>query len=389
LDNLNILIGANGSGKSNLLEMIEFLPDALNNELSETFKKRRNATSIAFIDSGFPINLELSWEISGSENLTRGIDLIYRLVIEVEKIGSFAVKSESLHEISPRFSTEYSPYKHLDFTYGRGAATPWTEGRPGGLRPIDGNGLAEDLKSAQKLALRILSSPQVYPVLEHVREQVLSWTFYNSNDMDVNAIKREPTEIDALQRTLAKDGCNLGMVLYNHYQASDGDFEENLDRILRSMYSGHKELKFPLIDSSHFELRWRLDPYHKPLRFDQVSDGTIRMLCWIAVLANPYPPTLISIDEPELGIHPAWLPILADLIREAATRTQVIVSTHSPELLDEFTPIAEKVVVCSQNERGLATFERLDTATLKEWLDHYRLGRMYQSGHPALGGWPS
>jgi predicted ATPase len=112
------------------------------------------------------------------------------------------------------------------------------------------------------------------------------------------------------------------------------------------------------------------------------------MLCWIVALTSSNPADLICIDEPELGIHPAWLPILADLIKEASTRTQVIVSTHSPELLDEFTDQAQKVVVCSENEQGRAVFERLDKEELLEWLERYRLGEMFRSGHPELGGWP-
>jgi predicted ATPase len=388
LDNLNILIGPNGAGKSNLLEMVAFLPDALKDELPTAFKMRRSVASVASVNRQFPMDLDLTWELAGSPKWTMGIDLIYRLVIEAEEQGIFVIKREILEERKPRYQTEHNPYKHLDFKKGRGAATPWTEGQADGLRPVDVNGLPEDLKSAQKLALEALSSPRVYPVLDHVRSQVLSWTFYNANDMDVRAIKREPTEIDALQKTLTPDGRNLGMALYNLIQAGAGDFEDNLQRTLRSMYTGHRGLKFPLVDSTHFELRWQLDPHPRPLKFDQRSDGTIRMLCWVVALSNPQPPALICIDEPELGIHPAWLPILAALIRDAADRTQVIISTHSPELLDEFTEQAETVIVCSQDEQGHAAFERLDRDALQEWLDRYRLGQMFRSGHPELGGWP-
>lgn len=388
-DNLNILIGANGSGKSNLLEMIAFLPDALRSGLPKAFKERRSAASVVNVDRNFPVDVALSWEFTGSLDLTRNIDLLYHLLIEVERQGKFSIKREILEEVKPRFSTEHIPYKYLDFEYGRGAATPWIEGHPGGLRPINENGFTEDLQSAQKLALGSLSSPKVYPVLEHVRDQVVSWAFYNANDMDIDAIRREPTEIDALQQTLTPNGRNLGMVLYNLVQTDDTGFDENLDRILGSLYSDHQALKFPLTDSTHFELRWRFEQHRKALNFDQISDGTIRMLCWIAVLANPHPQQLVCIDEPELGIHPAWLPILADLIREAAHHTQVIISTHSPDLLDEFTNQAEHVIVCSQDEKGQATFERFDVEALQEWLEHYRLGQMFRSGHPQLGGWPA
>jgi len=382
-DNLNILIGANGVGKSNLLEMIEFLSNALADGLPETFKRRRGFTSVINLDRALPAKMELDWKLSG--NLTGSIDLKYRLIIEGDNHGRFSVNQEILEEAKPRHQSQTTPYKHLTFEYGEGVATPWENSPSNGLH----NDIKENLKSTQKLALGTLSSPHVYPVLESVREQALSWHFYNANDMDVRAIKHESSEIDALQQILAPDGRNLKMVLYNLIQNEEGYFGENLERILQTLYNGHRLLKFPLVDSLHFELRWQFDHPRKPLKLDQVSDGTIRMLCWIAVLAHPKPPALVCIDEPELGIHPAWLPILATLITEAAERTQVIISTHSSILLDEFTHQADKVVVCGLNEQGQASFERLDDQALEEWLEHYRLGKMFRCGHPELGGWPT
>ncbi|RKZ50750.1 MAG: hypothetical protein DRR00_14220 [Candidatus Parabeggiatoa sp. nov. 3] len=377
-DNLNILIGANGAGKSNLLEMIEFLPDALSGGLAETFKKRRGLTSVIDLDRALPSEMELMWELSGNALLTQG-ELKYHLIIEGDSYGRFSVNQERLDETG--LDSSLMPEAYLDFKYGEGMAKPWKSGN--GLQKMP-----ENLKSPQKLALGSLSSSQLYPVLESVREQALSWCFYNANDMNIRAIKHEVKEIDALQQFLAADGRNLKMVLYNLIQSEKGDFGENLDRILRSLYTGHRLLKFPLIDSQHFELSWQFDRPGKPLKLDQVSDGTIRMLCWIAVLAHPNPPALVCIDEPELGIHPAWLPILATLITEAAEHTQVIISTHSSILLDELTDQADKVVVCALNEVGKATFERLDAEALEEWLVHYKLGKLFRSGHPELGGWP-
>jgi predicted ATPase len=381
-DNLNILIGANGVGKSNLLEMIEFLPNALVGGLPETFKKRRGFASVINLDRTWPAEMELDWNLSAHSNNTGDIELKYRLIIEGDNQGRFSVNQEILEEAKPHYQSKTTPHKHLAFEYGKGVATPWEDT----AHLMD---YTENLKSTQKLALGTLSSPHLYPVLDSVREQALSWYFYNANDMDVRAIKHESSEIDALQQILTPDGHNLKMVLYNLIQNEEGYFGENLERILQTLYNGHRSLKFPLVDSLHFELRWQFECPRKPLKLDQVSDGTIRMLCWIVVLAHPKPPALVCIDEPELGIHPAWLPILATLITEAAERTQVIISTHSSILLDEFTNQADKVVVCGLNEQGQATFERLDDQALEEWLEHYRLGKMFRCGHPELGGWPT
>jgi predicted ATPase len=395
LENLNILIGENGVGKSNLLEMIEFLSDALSKGLAETFKKRRSLTSVIHLDKSLPSEIAFVWQLNGNPFSNHEHELIYRLIIEGDNYGRFSVKKEILEDLN----SQNSPY--LNFEYGEGNSLPWLNGpysvlgqstrsaqnlkNPQKTINVSIN-RAEKLKNAQQLALGTLSSPQLYPVLEYVREQALSWHFYNANDMDVRAIKREALEIDALQQTLAPNGCNLGLVLFNLMNSEDSEFGENLERILLSLYPNHRRYGFRLVDSTHFELRWQFDNFRKPLKFDQVSDGTIRMLCWITVLAHPNPPALVCIDEPELGIHPAWLPILATLIQEAAESTQVIISTHSPILLDEFTHQADKVIVCTQNEQGQAIFERLDAEVLEDWLAHYRLGKMFSAGHPELGG---
>jgi hypothetical protein len=111
-----------------------------------------------------------------------------RLIIEGDNHGRFSVNQEILEEAKPRHQNQTAPYRHLAFEYGKGVATLW-ENSPAHLMDY-----TENLKSTKKLALGTLSSPHVYPVLESVCEQALSWHFYNANDMDVRAIKHEFSE---------------------------------------------------------------------------------------------------------------------------------------------------------------------------------------------------
>jgi predicted ATPase len=107
----------------------------------------------------------------------------------------------------------------------------------------------------------------------------------------------------------------------------------------------------------------------------QLSDGTMRFIALSTALLQPNPPATIVIDEPELGLHPYAISILADLIKSASERTQVIVSTQSPTLLDYFAP-DEIVVVNRMN--GKSTFERLDPQTLAAWMEDYSVGELWQ-----------
>ena len=114
-----------------------------------------------------------------------------------------------------------------------------------------------------------------------------------------------------------------------------------------------------------------------------LSDGTLRYLCLLAILLHPEPPPLVVIEEPELGLHPDLLPTLAELLRSASERSQLIVTTHSDVLVDALTDTPESVVICEKHE-GRTEMRRLDKEDLAKWLKDYTLGNLWSSGQ--LGG---
>jgi predicted ATPase len=121
-----------------------------------------------------------------------------------------------------------------------------------------------------------------------------------------------------------------------------------------------------------------------PFRANHLSDGTLRFICLATALLQPTPPSTMLFDEPELGLHPYALSLLAGLFKQAASRTQVIVSTQSALLLNAFEP--EDVIVVERAE-GQSSFRRLESAQLSEWLEDYALGELWQKN--VLGGRPS
>jgi len=120
-----------------------------------------------------------------------------------------------------------------------------------------------------------------------------------------------------------------------------------------------------------------------PTPTSRLSDGTLRFLCLAAILLHPEPPPLICIEEPELGMHPDVLPAIAEMLVEASSRTQLIVTTHSPELVDELSETPESVVVCERTGAG-TEMKRLDAERLQKWLKRYRLGELWRKGE--IGG---
>jgi predicted ATPase len=115
----------------------------------------------------------------------------------------------------------------------------------------------------------------------------------------------------------------------------------------------------------------------------RLSDGTLRYLCLLSILCHPKPPTLVCLEEPELGLHPDVLPTLAELLKEASERSQIIVTTHSDVLVDALTDQPETVLVAERSATG-TTLTRLDAEKLRPWLEKYRLGQLWTRGE--IGG---
>jgi predicted ATPase len=133
------------------------------------------------------------------------------------------------------------------------------------------------------------------------------------------------------------------------------------------------------------QLEWQQQDSDYPFRANQLSDGTLRFICLATALLQPKPPPTILFDEPELGLHPYALTLLGNLFKQAssAPRKQVIISTQSAPLLNEFAP--EDVIVVERTN-GESTFKRLDSSRLSEWLEEYTLGELWQKN--VLGGRP-
>jgi len=134
-------------------------------------------------------------------------------------------------------------------------------------------------------------------------------------------------------------------------------------------------------------LDWRTRGSDYPMQPYHLSDGSIRFVCLATALLQPKPPSMIIIDEPELGLHPEAIDILSELVQDAAKRTQVVIATQSPLLLDQFA-LDDIVVVSRKN--GQSTFERLERSDYDQWLESYSVGQLWTK-NVIQGGtqWPA
>ena len=177
---------------------------------------------------------------------------------------------------------------------------------------------------------------------------------------------------------LVEGGQNLGLVL-NRLKRDPVAKNRFLDA-LRQLYEGVVDFDV-IVEGGTVQVMLQEGNITVPAV--RLSDGTLRYLCLLAILCHPTPPPLVCIEEPELGLHPDILPGLAELLREASQRCQLIVTTHSDTLVDALTDTPESVVVC-EKENGQTTMKRFDKQELAGWLERYSLGDYWMRG--GLGG---
>ncbi len=195
-----------------------------------------------------------------------------------------------------------------------------------------------------------------------------------------NSQIRKPQIPDAPNDFLEEDGSNLALVLNDLEHR--GDTKDKIVENLKKFNPRIKDYSVRILGGT-VQLFIREEGLEKPISAMRLSDGTLRYLCLLAILCHPEPPPLICIEEPETGLHPDILPTIAELMQDAATRTQLIVTTHSDILVSAFSDMPEAVLVCEKDEDG-THFKRLEKDKLKVWLEEYELGDLWLKGE--IGG---
>ncbi len=367
---LNVLIGPNGSGKSNLIEAIELLHAA------------PTAFAAAIRDGGGvqewlwkggkaarPATMEAIIVGPGNEP-----DLRYRLTFAANGQRTEVI-DEVVEEAEKRDDNETEVSFFYRFQHGRPALSIKT-----------GNGVREerrlkreDLKPDESV-LSQRKGADVYPEITWLGQQFDRIQTFREWSFGRSVALRQPQPADLPSDLLLPDSRNLGLVL-NEIEHTDVGVEFNnmLGRFLPRY-----ERFSTRIQGGTVQLYLHEAGLKSPMPLTRLSDGTIRFMAILALLLSPTPPPLLCIEEPELGLHPDAVSLLADLFVSASSRTQIIVTTHSDALVSSLTDVASSVLVCEH--RGGTQLERVDPDKLKHWLERYRLGEIWRIGE--LGGNP-
>jgi predicted ATPase len=334
LHKLNVLIGPNGAGKSNLVDYFRMLRTFADESFQQFVLASGGGDGFLFM--GPKVTSVISSRIEFQQNS-------YEFKLTPTASGSLQIAEERV---------AYS---------GHGTSIGF------------GNNESALKKRKNDKSTRYSG----YPGIPHyVYESVSSWTVYHFHDTSPLAPMRRDQSLHDAER-FRHDASNIASFLLTlrEEEADSYGLIRDTVRMIAPFFDDFLLRPQRRGSSEQVRLEWHQKGSDFPFQPNQLSDGTIRFICLATALLQPNPPATIVIDEPELGLHPYAISILADLIKSAAERTQVIISTQSPTLLDYFEP--DQVIVVNRHD-GRSTFERLDKQSLAEWIDDYSVGELWQ-----------
>jgi predicted ATPase len=383
---LAVLIGPNGGGKSNFIDLMSLMSEAAQGHLSDAIAGRGGFRSVAFgfdwfgeIQLGFRFRGKTYPEgpIPGPPPLSGelGRDVRFKLGLKGEPWAPVVTLEEITEEPTPERPQATSVIRRSRESCVFGDRGPSLSGVP----------YARTLESQSELAISQIKDLYQYPIPYALSRQFEQWAFYREIYVGPKAHVRLPTLLRPLTRLAEHDeDANLSAVLHTIKERYHETWEEVLE-LLHTACPGFRDIRIPGEGGDgKVLLRWCEDPYAKDgISANLLSDGTLKLLCLIAILKSPNPPPLICIDEPELGLHPDWIELVAELMQDAAARTQVIVATHSPHIVAKLDP--DQVIV-TEKENGETRLERLSAKDLEKWLRDFNLADLWLAGH--IGGRP-
>jgi predicted ATPase len=294
--------------------------------------------------------------------------LRYRLAFT--KAGFRFEIADALVENEASLPGEPRPHSYYAFVNGRPMLSHNGEGRK--LRQEDIN--------PQLSILAQRKDPEHYPEITYLGGLFTKFRLYRDWEFGAAAAVREPCDAGLPSEYLEEDASNLGVVLDR--LLARPPVKHQILNSLRAFYEDTRDLRTS-IEGGRVQMRLEEKHLNATIPLVRMSDGTIRWLALLAILLNPEPPPLVVIEEPDLGLHPDMIHELVELLVDASTRMQIIITTHSDRLVEEFSGRPEAVIVC-EKENGASTFRRLDAGQLWSWLQEYSLGQLWTKGQ--LGG---
>ncbi|MCB5285396.1 MAG: AAA family ATPase [Candidatus Cloacimonetes bacterium] len=354
-----VLIGANGVGKTSFLDAFSILSASASGNLNSILSKFGGIANLLTRGKSENLSLLVDMTVPGHEPLE------YDLRLDPKGTG-YSISRELLCQKRPGFS---DPFRHIDSSYGD---IKYYE--------TEANHLVRPDWEHDPLETSLSQVPKMFRQPEELRRILATATQYHVLDVGPRAPVKMPQPMKPATLP-GHDGSDLIPYLYYLREGDRDRYEAVLDA-LKTAFPDFEELNFPPVAAGMLAMTWKDKKFSKPIYMNELSEGTLRFLWLTALLQSPHLSTITMIDEPEVSLHPELLGLLADLMREAAQRTQLVVATHSDRFIRFLKP--EEVVVMDLDDNGCASATWADSLDIDRWLAEYSLDEVWRMGR--MGG---
>lgn len=363
---LNVLIGPNGSGKSNLIEAVELLKSTPS-DFADAIRK--GGAPSEWLWKGSDTRAAAKVEAIISNRLGNAGNLRYKL--EFTSVSSRVEVLDEAIEQSEALGGKPDVFFYYRFNQGRPviniASTDPKSSKV--ARKLEREALMPD---QSVLAQR--KDPDLYPELTWVGQQFSQILTFREWSFGRSAALRQPQKTDLPEDFLLPNCSNLALIL-NQIEHTDG---QRFNSLLRKFYPRFQRMTTRLSGGT-VQFYLHEQGFSDPIPPERLSDGTIRFVAILAALLTKKLPPLICIEEPELGLHPDAMPIIAELLKDTAQRAQLVVTTHSDALVSALSDNPEYIVTAERPGAG-TQLRRLEPSELSGWLEKYRLGDLWRMG---------
>lgn len=343
---INVVIGPNGSGKSNFIGVFAFLHAIRDGRLRTYVTEAGGAEKVLHFGSKTTTKIHL--RVSFGDGVNQ-----YELTLSPTKDDGLFPSSETV------YYWDKDQYQ----------------------QPLN-----QCLLAREQGREAGISDPGLQRTAGWVRKRLGRWRLYHFHDTSSSSAMRKTAKVDD-NDYLRLDGSNLAAFLYYLQEKHEPSYRLIQRTVQRAApFFDDFRLKPLRLKPDDIKLEWRHKRSDQYFDASSLSDGTLRFMALATLFLQPeeYRPSIMLVDEPELGLHPYAIEVLASLIRQASKNTQVIVSTQSSLLLDHFDP--EDVLVADRVD-GATRITRLQSEQLAAWLKDYSLGQLWEKNE--FGGRPA
>jgi predicted ATPase len=358
LRDLSVIIGANGTGKTSILDVLSLLANSAHGKLSESLSDLSGLNNILTYDRSDSLHLGMSMTVPGHKPLE------YSLTLKPQGVA-YTISEERLIQLRPG---HLQPFMHID-SYG-------TDIRYYEVTTKKLTNLVQPNWAHNPLETSLYQVPKMFQQPEDFRNRLSSSTFYHVLNVDPRSPVRLPQPMQPASLP-GRNGEELVSCLF-YLRETERDRFDAIEDALRAAFPRFDRLDFPPVAAGTLGLAWRETGFSKPLYMHQLSEGTLRFLWLATLLQSPGLTALTLLDEPEVSLHPELLSLLADMLREASSRTQIVIATHSDRLIRFLQP--KEVVVMDSDESGMSTLKWADELDLAVWLNDYTLDELWSNG---------